>query len=113
MHEMSIALNIINIAEEELHKSGGEKIIGINISVGKLSGVIIESLQFALKASMVAGPLSDAQVEIDEIPAKMRCHNCNHEFEADDFYTTCPNCDAFKHEIISGKELLINSLTIQ
>ena len=113
MHETSIALNIINIAEEELHKSKGEKIVAINISVGKLSGIVIESLRFALQASKGDGPLLNTKIEISEIPAKMRCLKCGSEFEADEFYMICPSCDAFQHEIISGKELLINSLTIQ
>ena len=109
---MSIALNIIKIAEEELQKAKGERIEKLNLVVGKLSGVVVESLNFALEASKNDGVLSDAEIIIDEIPAKMKCNSCGFEFECDDFYTTCPQCDEFKHEIISGKELLIKSLTI-
>ena len=112
MHEMSIALNIIKIAEEELQKAKGGRIEKLNLVVGKLSGVVVESLNFALEASKEDGVLSCAEIIIDEMPAKMKCHNCGLEFESDDFYTTCPQCDEFKHEIISGKELLIKSLTI-
>ena len=113
MHEMSIALNIIQIAETELQKSEGKEIIAMNISVGKLSGVVIESLYFALKTAKEKGPLSQAKINIDEMPAKMKCLSCMHEFEVDEFYNICPKCESFKHEILSGKELLINSITIQ
>ena len=113
MHEMSIALNIIRIAEEELRKSEREKITAISLSIGKLSGIVIESLKFALEASGALSRLSGARITIEEIPAKMKCLNCNHEFECDDFYSICPECEAFRHEILSGKELVINSITIQ
>ena len=113
MHEMSIALNIIKIAEEELEKANGKRIESLNLVVGKLSGVVVESLNFALEASREDGPLSNTKIIIDEIPAKMKCLNCGHKFQADDFYTTCPTCNEFRHEIISGKELLIKSMTIE
>lgn len=112
MHEMSIAINILNIAEEELKKANGKRIEKMQLSVGKLSGIVVESLKFALHAARENSPLSETEITITEIPAKMRCSNCNHEFESEEFYTVCPQCDSFMHEIISGKELLINSITI-
>lgn len=102
----------MKIAEEELQKANGKRIEKIQLSVGKLSGVVIESLSFALEASRKEGPFLHAEIIIDEIPAKMKCLNCNHEFEADDFYSICPKCNEFRHETITGKELLINSITI-
>jgi len=110
---MSIALNINKIAQEELQKAKGHKIIAIDLAVGKLSGVVIESLSFALEASRKEGPLSSAEITINELPANMKCLKCNHEFEAEEFYTICPKCSEFRHEIISGKELTISSLTIE
>lgn len=112
MHEMSIALNIINIAEDELQKADGKRIEKIHLAVGKISGVVIESLRFALEVSQKDGCLSHAEIIIDEIPAIMKCKNCDHEFEAEDFYTICPKCNKFEHKILSGKELMIKSLTI-
>jgi len=113
MHEMSIALNIMKIAEEELKKADGKHIEKIQLSVGKLSGVVVESLNFALEASRNDGPLSLAEITISEIPAVMKCLNCKHKFEADDFYAICPKCNEYRLETISGKELIINSITIE
>jgi hydrogenase nickel incorporation protein HypA/HybF len=126
MHEMSIALNIMKIAQEELEKENarivdeqalqpgrqGLVIEKIHLSVGKLSGVVVESLRFALEASRKDGPLLNADIIIENVPGKMLCLSCNHEFEAEDYYVTCPKCNAYKHKAISGKELIIKSLTI-
>ncbi len=112
MHEMSIALNIMNVAKEELEKAKGKEIEKIHISVGKLSGVVVESLMFALEASRKEGPFINSEIIIEEVVARMKCLDCNHEFEADDFYITCPKCGTYHHEALSGKELLIKSITI-
>ncbi|MCK5105049.1 MAG: hydrogenase maturation nickel metallochaperone HypA [Cyclobacteriaceae bacterium] len=112
MHEVSIALNIIKIAGEELEKANGKGIEKIHLSVGKLSGVVIESLRFALDVSKKDGPLFNSEINIDEVPAKMKCQSCGHEFKADDFYITCPKCNEYKLEVLTGKELIIKSLTI-
>lgn len=119
MHEMSIALNIMKIAQEELDKANahlparqGKGIEKINISVGMLSGVVVESLRFALEASRKDGPLVHSDIIIEDVVAKMKCLTCNHEFEADNFYITCPKCNAYNHKALTGKELLIKSITI-
>jgi hydrogenase nickel incorporation protein HypA/HybF len=119
MHEVSIALNIIKIAGEELEKANarlparqGLGIKKIHLSIGKLSGVVIESLRFALDVSKKDGPLFNSDITIDEVPAKMKCQSCGHEFEAEDFYITCPKCNEYHLEVLTGKELIIKSLTI-
>ena len=113
MHEMSIAVYIIEICERELQKSKAQKIEKVNLVVGKLSGIVVESLDFALKVSKSKGPLSAAEIVIEETPGLMKCLSCGTEFESDDHFTTCPVCKDYKYEILSGKELLVKSLTLR
>ena len=47
MHELSIALNIVDIANEELARHGGERIRAIHIQLGPLSCVAKEALLFS------------------------------------------------------------------
>jgi len=47
MHELSIALNIVEIAEEQLARYGGERILAVHIQVGPLAGVAKEALMFS------------------------------------------------------------------
>jgi hydrogenase nickel incorporation protein HypA/HybF len=112
MHEMSIAVNIIELCEQELKKVNAKKIEKLNLIVGKLSGIVVESLQFALEASRQHSALSDATIIIEETPASMKCLKCGTEFESDDYYVQCPTCGEFRHEILGGKELLVKSLTV-
>jgi len=47
MHELSIALNIVEIANEELTRHGGERIRAVHIQLGPLAGVAKEALLFS------------------------------------------------------------------
>jgi len=47
MHELSIALNIVEIANEELTRHGGECIRAVHIQLGPLAGVAKEALLFS------------------------------------------------------------------
>lgn len=46
MHELSIALNLVQIAEEAARKEKAERVRKVYIAVGALSGVVPEALLF-------------------------------------------------------------------
>ena len=47
MHELSIALNIIDLAEQELSRHGGGRIRAIHLQLGSSAGVAKEALTFS------------------------------------------------------------------
>jgi hydrogenase nickel incorporation protein HypA/HybF len=47
MHELSIAMNIVEIAEETLAQHGGERVRSVHLQVGPLCGVAKEALLFS------------------------------------------------------------------
>ena len=113
MHEMSIAVNIIKIAEETLAKNLGKTIEKIHLEVGQLSGIVTESLEFALNVSKKDGILKNAQIVISELPGKLKCLNCGHDFVSDEFFTCSPKCNLYKLEVLSGKDLFVKSITFR
>lgn len=112
MHEMSIAINIIDLTEEEVNKAGAKKVESIELEVGELSGIVIEALEFALEEAVKETILEDANIIITHKNAKAKCVKCQKEFQTDDLFTACPYCNAFESEIIQGKELKIKSLVV-
>ena len=105
-------MNILEIAEKEMQKAEANRIDEIQLVVGKLSGIVIESLQFALDILKKNSILAQADIKIEETNAKMQCLHCRHEFEATDFYVTCPECGEFGHSILSGKDMFIKSISV-
>jgi Zn finger protein HypA/HybF involved in hydrogenase expression len=47
MHELTIAVNIVELAEEEMMRHGGERVRAVHLQLGPLSGVAREALLFS------------------------------------------------------------------
>jgi hydrogenase nickel incorporation protein HypA/HybF len=52
MHELSIAMSIVEIAEDNAAMAGVKSVSEIQIEVGNLSGVVDEALEFALEEAV-------------------------------------------------------------
>ena len=46
MHELSVALGIVKIAENEIKKANAKKVELIELEIGTLAGIEFESLDF-------------------------------------------------------------------
>ena len=112
MHEFSIALRVMEIAEEEVRNAGGGKINGLNLEVGELSGVMTDALEYAFLTLAEGKNMGDLRVNIEKITAMARCRNCGREYVVKQFYETCPDCGAEQPEIVSGRELRLKSVAM-
>ena len=110
MHELSIAMSIVEIAEENINQANLSKVTEIELDVGELSGVVFDALEFAMVEAVKDTVLQNAVRKINRIPGKARCNECGFEFELEDIYTPCPKCASFENEIINGKELKVKTL---
>ncbi len=111
MHELSIVMNIIDIAKIELEKAKLSRIETIEIEIGTLSGVEFEALDFAWQISIKGTILEKAERKINRIKAKAKCVSCEFVFNTLSVFDQCPKCNEIFTEIISGKELRVKSLT--
>lgn len=112
MHEFSITMNVLNIVEENAMELNAEIVHEIEMDVGELSGVDYDALNFAMQHTKKSELLEHANLVINRIPAKARCKACKHEFDIKDYYTACPDCNHFDHDIIQGKELRVKAIKI-
>ncbi len=113
MHELSIALNIVDIATAETRKAGALRVTDLNIEVGSLSGVIVEALEFAMEVAVRDTILSGARVAIHPVQAQAKCKQCGEEFEVADYFEQCPKCDSLDLQIMRGQELKVRSLVVE
>lgn len=112
MHELSIALSIVEIAEEEVKKAGGNQVEEIVLEIGDLAGVEQEALDFAWKEAVKQTVLEQAKYVVENKAGIARCLNCQKEFILTYIYDLCPSCNDFRKELLQGKEIRIKSLTI-
>ncbi len=112
MHEMSIALNIIDIVSSQAKAEQAQKINRIELEIGELAGILIDSLEFCFEAASKNTLADSASLNIVKIPGKGICHDCHTEIDVDNYIVVCPNCGGFGVEITQGKELKIRSINI-
>lgn len=110
MHELSIAMNIVEIIEE--HSSGMDngKVSAVELDIGDQSGVIIEALQFALEEAVKSSIMENAEIMINRIPAICKCLSCGNEFTPEDIIAPCPDCGHLYADVIQGREMKIRKI---
>lgn len=114
MHELSIALNILEIAEEEAERRGLTGVIAIHLKLGPLSGVVPQALQSAYGLAREGSALRGAGLVIEEVPLIVYCPACDAERSAISVQQLCcAQCGTVTPHIVSGHELDIAALEIQ
>ncbi len=115
MHEVSIALGMVDELKRIAHENNALKVTSLNLKVGRKSGIVIDSLKFAFDAVKLEHPLlSSTEILIEEIPLKYECSSCGKVFNTDDiFFPSCPGCKAFTLKLLSGEEMDIASMELE
>lgn len=112
MHELSIALGIVKIAEEETAKANAKKVDKIELEIGTLAGIEFESLDFVWPMAVKDTVLEFARKNIKKIKGKGKCIDCETIFDMDHFYDPCPKCQSSFKAILQGKELKVKALEV-
>ena len=112
MHELSIVLSIIDIADRQVKENQAHHVEIIELEIGQLAGVEWSALDFAWEAATKHTILENAERKIIRTEGRARCMECDHEYPSDTLFTPCPACGSYFCDFIQGKELRIKSLTI-
>ena len=112
MHELSIAMGIVDIAEKETSKAKATKVELIELEIGTLAGIEFDSLDFVWPSAVKDTVLENAIKKINIIHGEAKCSDCDTIFKLDNIYDACPKCNSYLKGIIKGKELLVKSLEV-
>jgi hydrogenase nickel incorporation protein HypA/HybF len=113
MHELSIALSIIEGIEEEVARRPGAQVAAVYLKLGPLSGVVKESLLFSYELACQGTVLESSRLEIEEIPVVVYCEACGGERPAVSIQRLC--CAVCEHpsaDVRRGSELEVCALEL-
>ena len=112
MHESSIAHSILEIIDEQCAEQGCTTVDTLTVRLGKATGVMPESLQFAFDALKDPTKAKNAKLTIEIVPIGGMCKACNKEFDVPDvqFIFACPHCNSNDFEITRGREMEISDM---
>ena len=113
MHELSIAMSILDMAEEEAGRRGAEVDV-IHIKLGALSGIVKEALLSAYDLARTETTLETAQLLIEEVPVMIFCPRCQAPRSVPSIQKiSCSECETPSSEILQGRELQVVALELR
>lgn len=135
MHETSIAAGIISIVEDAVRREGLSRVLEVEVEVGLLSLVDIESLRFALEVMSRDTVLEGSRVIFKTVDPLLRCSRCGAEWgldraavegldessrmalhmypEAVARLFKCPRCGSAETEIVRGRDVKVSRLRVE
>jgi len=112
MHELGIAKELFEVIKKYAKENSLSKVTKIVIKVGIASGIDKDFLRHSFVDHILPGTIAEnSSIEFDLEPVTLKCKNCNEiiQPEGNDFIT-CPKCKSHHMEIISGKQVYVESL---
>src|SRR3954451_16887698 len=113
MHELSIALSILDLVAEEAERQGG-RVAAVHLKLGPLSGVVKDALVSAYDLAREGTPLAQSELVVEEVPVITYCPACAVEHAPRSVQELCcPACGGPTPEAVSGRELEVVALEIE
>lgn len=112
MHELSIALSLIDVAANEA-KLQNARVTAVHLRLGLLSGVVPEALQSAYEIARIGTVLADSKLLIEPVAVRIFCPRC---LDARDVVSVqqlqCVECGSPASELIHGREMEVFALDV-
>lgn len=113
MHELSIALSIVDIATEAVQNNGGGTVEVLYLKLGKLSGVVKDALLSTWEIACAGTQIEGSQLVIEEVPVVIHCSSCDADRTLHSINRfICPVCFDAAPTLVSGRELQLTALEI-
>jgi hydrogenase nickel incorporation protein HypA/HybF len=112
MHELSIALSMIEQIAEESEKRNGAVVEAVHLRIGVLAGIDPQALCFAYELACEGTELAGSRLEIESVPLRVFCPQCRSTHTPDPQHVFCPRCVSPAQQILEGQELEVFALEL-
>jgi hydrogenase nickel incorporation protein HypA/HybF len=114
MHELSVALSIIESVEEQARVWNGSRVLAVHVRIGPLSGVVPDALMFAYGLACEGTSLQGSRLAVEERPVVIECPRCAAEtVSASAQDMTCSVCGSAPARVVSGDELDLVAVEVE
>jgi hydrogenase nickel incorporation protein HypA/HybF len=113
MHELSIAVSIVDAATEEAERVGASRVEAVHLRLGVLAGVVERALQDCFELACRETPLEGSRLVIQSAPILIHCPRCAAARPVVSMQSfTCAICGTPGTKVVEGKELQIVALEV-
>jgi hydrogenase nickel incorporation protein HypA/HybF len=111
MHELAITQAVVDAIVERM---GDTPIARVTLEIGRMSGVVVDSVRFCFEVAVAGTPLDGAVLDVEEPMGTARCRECALVFDVcDPRILLCPGCGSANAVVLSGGDLLIRSVEVR
>jgi hydrogenase nickel incorporation protein HypA/HybF len=114
VHELSVAADLLDLVLKTARENGATTVVTARIRIGAGSCLNPDSLAFGFEALAAGTPASGCRLEIEHLPAPVACPACGWEGERLDVAELiCPQCKGHPLRITGGRELTVDTVTVE
>jgi hydrogenase nickel incorporation protein HypA/HybF len=113
MHELSIALGIVEAVTEELDHRGGGRVRSVHLRLGLLSGVAKEALLSAYPLACEGSPLDGSSLVVEDVSVLAFCPDCAAERPVTALAEMrCASCGSLASTVVRGREIEVTAMEL-
>lgn len=113
MHELSIAVALVDLAEGAAARLGVDRIQALHVRVGPLAGVVEEALTFSFEIASAGTVVEGARLLLERAPLLAFCPVCNEEKSIPTpQHLRCPACHTSTPDVRSGRQLELAAVEV-
>ena len=111
---MGVTQEVLRAVIDASEAAGATRINTVNLTIGELTEIVPDALQFAWEA-LTPGTLAEGTIlEVRETGGRSLCLQCGNEFDHGRFDRRCtvPECGSYATKVIVGDELTIDDIDV-
>ena len=113
MHELSIALSLVEGVQETAAREGIQRVTAVHVRVGALSGIAPDALRFSWELATAGTVAADSALRIEDVPLVVFCERCAAERAPRAASgLVCPDCGSACPSIVRGRELQLVAMEV-
>ena len=113
MHELSIAVELVDLASAELARLGEVRVTALHLRLGPLAGVVEDALLFSFDVAAAGTPIEGARLVIEREEVRAWCAGCAQPRTLVSMHERrCPECGVATPQLVSGDSLELTALEV-
>ncbi|WP_158253713.1 hydrogenase maturation nickel metallochaperone HypA/HybF [Chromobacterium alticapitis] len=112
MHELTLAENVIAIAEAAARRAGARRVTRVRLALGLLAHVETDTLLYCCRLAARDTLAADAEFQAERRPAQAHCGDCGRQAELAALPARCPGCGGENLDLRGGEEMKVVDIGI-
>ncbi len=113
MHEISVALGLLEGVETTAHEQGIDSVRAVHVRIGAMSGIVRDALLFSWDAVTADTICEGSVLRVEEVPLIVYCERCGGErAPRPGSGLLCPECSTVAPHVVRGREMELVAMEV-